>query len=313
VERYLVTGMLGCLGAWVTRELVHAGASVVGADVGTDRSRLRALLSDEELAGVTLVESDITDLPRLERLLEEYEITNVVHLAALQVPFCRENPPLGAAVNVLGTVNVFEAVKRQRRIQRVVYASSIAVYGPGDEGGEAERPRPDTHYGVYKVANEGNARVYWQDDGLPSIGLRPHTVYGPTRDQGVTSTPTQAMLAAARGEPFHIPWGGVSAYQYTRDVAGAFIAASRAELDGARVYNLPADRLHMREVIAAIEQVVPEAAGTITFDDVALPFPEVTQAEGFAAEVGPVPQTAFGEGVRETVAFARAGSLGPGT
>jgi nucleoside-diphosphate-sugar epimerase len=311
VERYLVTGVLGCLGAWLTRELLDEGAFVVGADVGTNRSRLEALLTADELAHVTLVQGDVTDLAALEQLLAAYEITNVVHLAALQVPFCKENPPAGAAVNVVGTVNVFEAARRHERIERVAYASSIAVYGPADAGDEDERTSPQTHYGVYKVANEGTARIYWQDAGLPSIGLRPHTVYGPTRDQGVTSTPTQAMLAAARGESFHIPWGGVSSYQYTRDIARAFIAASRSELDGSRVYNLPAHRLDMSEVVAAIEQVVPEAAGSISFDDVSLPFPEATAAERFDEEVGPTPRTPFLEGVAETVSFGRVGQLGP--
>ena len=65
---------------------------------------------------MTLVTGDITDLPAIERVLDEHAITNVVHLAALQVPFCRADPPLGAAVNVVGTVNVFEAVRRLRPV-----------------------------------------------------------------------------------------------------------------------------------------------------------------------------------------------------
>jgi nucleoside-diphosphate-sugar epimerase len=306
VERFLVTGALGCLGAWVVRGLLERGDEVVAADVGDETRRLRLVLERDGLEGVTLARGDVTDLPALERLLDEHGITRVVHLAALQVPFCRENPPLGAAVNVVGTVNVFEAVRRRRdRIRGLVYASSIAVYGRDDAGGEHERPQPDTHYGVYKVANEGTARVYWQDDGLPSVGLRPNTVYGPSRDQGVTSTPTQAMLAAARGEAFHIPWGGVSRYHHARDVAGAFVAAALAELDGARTYTLPAERLHMREVVAAIEEAVPEAAGTITFDDVQLPFPAELEAGSFADEVAALDWVSFADGTRETIEHFR--------
>ena len=72
-------------------------------------------MSPDELAGVTFVAGDITDLALVERTFDEHGITNVIHLAALQVPFCRANPPLGALVNVVGTVNVFEAVKRRGR------------------------------------------------------------------------------------------------------------------------------------------------------------------------------------------------------
>ena len=58
---------------------------------------------------------------------------------------------------------------------------------------------PTTHYGVFKRANEGNARVYYLDHGLNSVGLRPLTVYGVNRDTGLTSDPTKAKkLTAAK-------------------------------------------------------------------------------------------------------------------
>jgi len=73
-----------------------------------------ALIMDEaELARVTRVRGDITDLGQVEAVIDAEQITNVIHLAALQVPFCREDPPLGARVNVVGTVNVLEAVARR--------------------------------------------------------------------------------------------------------------------------------------------------------------------------------------------------------
>lgn len=306
MDRFLVTGALGCLGAWTVRRLLERGATVVAGDVGDDTRRLRLVLGRDDLGDVTLARSDVTDLPALERLLDEHEITHVVHLAALQVPFVRENPPLGAAVNVVGGVNVFEAVRRRgQQVRGLAYASSIAVYGAGDAGEEDERPRPDTLYGVTKVANEGTARIYWQEHGVASVGLRPNTVYGPARDQGVTSTPTQAMLAAARGEPFRIPWGGFSRYHHALDVADAFVAAALADVDGARVHNVPGERLHMREVVAAIEEVLPEAAGLVTFDDVQLPFPDDIRADSFS-DLARIEWTPFVEGVRQTVEHVRA-------
>src|SRR6185295_20348913 len=132
----------------------------------------------------------ITDLEALGRTLDEHAITRVVHLAGLQVPFCRADPVLGARVNVVGTVNVFEAVTRRRdRIPGIAWASSAAVYCADDPSPAPESGglRPATHYGVYKLANEGTARIYWADDGVPSIGLRLYVVYGPGRDQGMTS------------------------------------------------------------------------------------------------------------------------------
>jgi len=198
-ERILVTGVLGCLGAWVARAVLADGDDVVGYDLGENTERLDLVLG-EDAARVALVRGDITDLDAVERVLDDNEITRVVHLAALQVPFVRANPPLGMRVNVAGTVNVFEAVsKRLDRIPGVAYASSTAVYSASDPSPAPESggTGPSTLYGVSKLADEGMARVYATDNGLPSTGLRPYVVYGPGRDQGMTSGPTLAVLATS--------------------------------------------------------------------------------------------------------------------
>ncbi|MFN0153837.1 MAG: NAD-dependent epimerase/dehydratase family protein [Gaiella sp.] len=305
-ERFLITGALGCIGAWTIRRLLDQGVHVVGFDLGSDPHRLRELLTPEELAGIELVRGDITDLPALERALDDHEVTNLVHLAALQVPFCRDDPPLGAAVNVVGTVNVFQAVSRRLdRIPRVVYASSAAVYGPDARGAEDELTRPQTHYGVYKRANEGNAAIFWTSSRVPSIGLRPFSVYGPVRDQGVTAAPTLAMEAAARREPYTIPYGGGVQLQLGRDVADALIASSRSATDGARVYNLPGHICSLGELIETIEHVVPEAKGLLAYAGEPLPFPDVIEADTFDREVGGVEWTPLEEGIRLTVEHAR--------
>ena len=201
--RTLVTGALGCLGAWTLKALVDLGEEPVGFDVGSDDARLQIALSDDERARVTLVEGDVTDANAVGTTLDEHGITNVVHLAALQVPFVREDPERGARVNVHGTVVVLEAAKaRLNRIRGIAYASSTAVYNATDRSPAPESggTAPSTLYGVFKLANEGTARVYWQDEDVASIGIRPYIVYGPGRDQGLTSGPSLAMAAAARGE-----------------------------------------------------------------------------------------------------------------
>ncbi len=91
-SRTLVTGALGCVGAWTIKALLEDGEDPVGFDLGDDDSRLRLILDEEERARVTLVAGDVTDGDALGRALDEHEITHVVHLAALQVPFCRADP-----------------------------------------------------------------------------------------------------------------------------------------------------------------------------------------------------------------------------
>jgi nucleoside-diphosphate-sugar epimerase len=305
-----VTGALGCVGAWTVKALVADGAPVVTYDLGGSEHRLRLALSDEELAGVARVAGDVTDLGALERALDEHAVGAVVHLAALQVPFVRENPPLGSAVNVVGTVNVLEAARR-RGLPHVVYASSTAVYSAADPSPAPETGgnRPATHYGVTKLANEGMARVYREEAGLASLGIRPYVVYGPGRDQGLTSTPTQAMAAAARGEGFRITYGGRCQYDYAPDVGRAFAAAARAPVDGAVVANYPGVRASMDQVIAAIEAAAPDVAGRIEYDNVPLPFPPELECEALERVVGPVPRTPLADGVRATIeAFRAAGA-----
>jgi nucleoside-diphosphate-sugar epimerase len=246
----------------------------------------------------------VTDLDAVGRALDEHGITRVIHLAAMLLPLAKADPPRGAHVNVVGTVNVFEAVKRRRhRVRGLSYASSAAVYsGTAARVSEDAPANPATHYGIHKLANEGTAHVYWADDGVRSVGLRPHVVYGPGRDHGLTAEPTIAMAAAARGEQYRIAFGGRVQLHYAPDAARAFIdAARRSEEGGALVANLGGPATHMSEVVAAIEAAAPEAAGSITFDDAPLPFPE--ECEGRAH---PAPVTPLADAVRETIELFRA-------
>ena len=305
-ERILVTGVLGCLGAWTAHAALAGGDEVVGYDLGEDRARLRLVLgADSER--VTLVRGDITELEALERTLDEHEITRVVHLAALQVPFVRANPPLGMRVNVAGTVNVFDAVSRRLdRIPGIAYASSTAVYNASDPSPapEAGGTSPTTLYGVSKLADEGLARVYAADAQLPSIGLRPYVVYGPGRDQGMTSGPTAAMLAAVRGEPYEIGFTGTAQYDYAPDVARAFLLAADDPGGGAAVYNTPGVGASVEELVAEIRTVVPDAE--LTWAGEPLPFPAELEAVGFDREVGTFPRTPLADGIAATIAHFRA-------
>jgi UDP-glucuronate 4-epimerase len=311
-ERFLVTGALGCIGAWTVRALVREGTPVVALDLGRDRRRLAQIMTAEELASVEFVAADITDLALVERVLDEHGISNVIHLAALQVPFCRADPPLGALVNVVGTVNLFEAVKRRGLTAApLVYTSSIGAFSAADADVDTHRleedadGHPTTHYGVYKRANEGTARVYALDDGIPSIGVRPMTVYGVGRDQGMTSTPTAAIVAAVLGRPYQITFGGTTLFQYAEDVAVTLVAASRSALTGSHVFNLGGSSVDIPSWIAAIEAAVPDAAGMITAAETQLPFPSEIAHEGLAA-LGPVPVTPYQDGIRATVGILRA-------
>jgi len=310
-ERFLVTGALGCIGAWTVRQLVREGVPVIAFDLGSDPRRLELIMTPDELAHVRFETGDITDLASVERALDAGDVTNVIHLAALQVPFCRADPPLGAQVNVTGTVNVFEAVRRRGgSTAPVVYTGSIGMFTLGDVDPATGRleedavAHPGNHYGVYKLANEGNAAVYWQDNGVASVGLRPMTVYGAGRDQGMTSTPTVAIAAAVAGIPFEISFGGSTLFQYAEDVAATLILASRSHAEGARVYNLGGSQVALTDWVEAIEVAVPGSAEWLTIAPTELPFPAAIAHERIA-ELGDVPVTPFREAIARTAEIYR--------
>ena len=269
-------------------------------DVSTDDKRLRLIVEEADLGGPRRIQGDLTVT---EQVLAAAEgATHIIHLGALQVPTCRANPPLGAAINVAGTANVFEAAQAHG-IGNLVYTSSVAVFGHPDLydtdilPNDARR-NPATHYGVYKVANEETAKVYWHENGTPSVGLRPHTVYGPGRDQGVTSYPCQALLAAVRGLPYHIEYGGWMAFQYASDVARIVIDAARVEPGGCDVYNLGGSVA----TVASFVETIVEATGFagVTHGTDQLPFPRGLDDSALAARLESLAWTPLGDGVAET-------------
>lgn len=306
-ERFLVTGAYGCIGAWTVRQLVREGVEVIGVDAGDDDHRVRELLDADEVAAARFVKADVSDPAQVADMFA-LDPTHVIHLAALQVPGCRENPVLGAQVNVVGTAALFAAALAHGLSSPIVYASSVAAFAAAD--GEGHVPtdpsgQPETHYGVFKIANEGTARVFALENSLASIGLRPSVVYGACRDTGLTSATTAAMRAAAHGSDYTIPFGGACEFQFAPDAAAAFIAAARAPFVGAAVLNIPGTPLAIEEVIAEIERVVPESAGRIGFEGPRLPFPQALDSSQFSSIVGTVRVTPFGQGVAETVAHFR--------
>src|SRR4029079_6362410 len=190
----------------------------------------------------------------------------------------------------------------------VVYTGSIGMFSPGDVDAasgqlrEDAEPHPGNHYGVYKFANEGTARIYWADSGVPGAGLRPMTVYGAGRDQGMTSSPTVAIAAAVLGTPFRISFGGSTLFQYAEDVAKTLLLASRAAPAGARVYNLGGSAVAIDDWIEAIEPVAPGAGGQISHEPNPLPFPSDIEHEAIRA-LGDVPVTPYREAIAATAAI----------
>lgn len=302
----LLTGGYGCIGTWIVRNLLERGDDVFIYDLKEDPHRLDLILTPEQMRLPRFVQGDVTDLPGLWKAIVENRITHVIHLAGLQVPVCRADPLLGAKVNVLGTLAVFEAVRESKgQVQRIVYASSGAVFGPPAQYPSTPIPddvllTPSTHYGVFKCCNEDNARIYFQDHGISSVGLRPWTVYGPGRDFGMTSEPTKAIKCLALGRKCHITYGGWQDLQYVDDVAQIFIRCLEGSYRGAKSYNLRGDVVDLPALHRALCEVDPAARDLITHGDAQIPIAYDLDDSVLQRDLGPMPRTPLVEGIFKT-------------
>jgi len=295
---------MGCIGAWVLRNLLDDGAKIIATDIDTTVTRPGLLLSDAQIESINWERLDVTDAAAVNAIFEKHQPSYVIHLAGLQIPFCKADPSMGAMVNVVGTTNVFEA-SRQHNVRGLCYASSVGVLGsvenyPNRPLTESDLPLPNNLYGVYKTANENTAKIYWQDWQVGSIGLRPYTVYGVCRDQGMTADIAKACLAVAANEPFHIRFDGPITVQHANDVARIFIDSALAEYQGADVFNLRNDVIEVAEFVASLKQLFPESE--ITFEqNNPLPFPSDFDDAAIQRALGSVAHTPLKKAIQSDV------------
>eukprot|EP00055_Hartaetosiga_balthica_P013359 m.68289 g.68289 ORF g.68289 m.68289 type:complete len:343 (+) comp8242_c0_seq1:62-1090(+) len=298
-ERVLVTGGQGFFGAWVIKQLFDEGATPVLMDLKENRGILEQVLSSEQLDQLECHYADISDTKAIVELIEKAEPTSVIHLAGLQIPTCKANPVLGAQVNVIGTLNVFEGVKaycEKATIDPipVVYASSAAVLGPESDYNETPVPddhyhKPATIYGVYKLCGEGSARIYWNDHKIPSVGLRPLTCFGVGREFGLTSAPTKAIKATVLNRKYKVTFTGKTGFSYVRDIARIFIGCTRAKLTQAYAFNIRGVVATAEEFVEILKKTLPEAADLITIDGPTIPIMSETDESGLTALLRSIP------------------------
>lgn len=275
--RILVTGGGGFIGGWIVRRLVEAGHVPVIFDLHENRARVAEIAGARLADDLDWIAGDITVTYQV--IAAARGCDRIIHLAGLLTPACRDDPVLGAQVNLIGTINAFLAA-RANGIGSVAWMSSAGVFGP--DGGT--QPRPTSQYGAFKLGAEHSARAFLADDGIASVAFRPYVVYGPGREVGLSAGPSLACRAAALGEPYTIPFTGQIDLIHADDVARIFLAAIEAPPAGAHAVNLIGRRATTEDVARLLTRLVPgasiDAAGPPL--QVAFPQTEPALAELFA-------------------------------
>jgi UDP-glucose 4-epimerase len=241
----LITGGMGVNGAVTARLMVQEGLRPILLDNRMDLS-LMGDIKDQ----VDCVEADVCEQRALEKVVDDYKVTHIAHLAALMPEPAEFNPRLGIKVGVDGTVNVLE-VARAKNIRRVVFTSSKAVYGEirGEHAPPSCKPVREDHprhpadlYGTIKVCCEEVGQYYRETYGIEFIALRYVSIYGPGKEarHGPLSFYGQLIEKACRGESWVIPQGGdqLNDAVYVGDVARSVYLALKAPAPAEWVFNI---------------------------------------------------------------------------
>ncbi|ABW01703.1 NAD-dependent epimerase/dehydratase family protein [Caldivirga maquilingensis] len=266
-ESILVTGASGQVGGFTVGELINMGYRVIALDVrfSDELIRLRG-------PSLELVNADLSDFDELISIIKRFNVRRIIHLAAMILLESRNRPLKAAKVNIIGTLNVFEAA-RLMDLERVVYASSESVYGSPlvyGKGSVNEDDYPHTPpdpYHITKLADELFGSYYSEAYGLSVIGGRLTTAWGPGRYSGYTgqfnSFLRDVIIKGYGKVPPDFAYSGAKyRWLYVKDAARAFIHLALVDKAKVRrpVYNTGSMKpFTVIDVINTIKELIPNA------------------------------------------------------
>ena len=283
---FMVTGGTGFIGNRIIRKLVERGEDVVCFDLAPPRPNLAPYMDR-----VRLYRGDVTQLPHLLEAINTHQVHKIIHMAALLPPDTEDRPHFAMQVNIGGTNNVFEAA-RWSGIERVVYASSIAVYGVQDTFGERPITEDDVNdpinvYGMTKSVNDFSAKRYIDRYGLDLRGIRICTVFGHGRVTGMTGMIGGLMVSLpAIGQPVSMPFhqDEPSPMIHAEDAAEIFVRAALAGTLNHRVYISGGSLATIKDMADTVRSIIPDA--NITTGDQAVPHVYLVDNSRMLADIG---------------------------
>ncbi|MDD7986252.1 NAD(P)-dependent oxidoreductase [Lentisphaera marina] len=246
----MIIGGSGCVGEETAKALLkRQKCKVIAVSRGKSAHKV--------IEGVIYEQGDILDKDSILRLLHKYEVTHVLHTAALRTSQCKTDPVQAVRVNINGTANVLEAVREYGKLEHFVFISTAAVYKVPSDGSFPDESSPTEALNLYtstKLAGEELCESYAHSYGIKCTVLRPQIIYGPSRgEEGSTAGLSIAMKEAKAGNAYTIPFSGQYAFTYSGDV-GKFCkeVISNKPVNDYELYNLPGESLEISEIVKQI-------------------------------------------------------------
>ena len=282
----LVTGGTGFIGNRIIRKLLDRGEEVVCFDLAPPRPNLEPYLER-----IKMYRGDITQLPHLLEAINTNGVHKIIHMAALLPPDTEERHSYAMQVNIGGTNNVFEAA-RWTGVERVVYASSIAVYGIQDTFGERPINEDDLNdpinvYGMTKSVNDFSAKRYIDRHGLDLVGVRICTVFGHGRVTGMTGMIGGLLMSRpAIGQSVSMPFHHEeqSPMIHAEDAAEIFVRAALADKLNHSIYISGGSMCSIKEMSDIVRDIIPDAQ--ITTGDQLVPHVYNVDNSRMLADIG---------------------------
>ena len=259
---YLVTGASGFIGSYVVRQLLEEGETVVAFDRQFPGA-LGMVLGDIDPQATVL--GDVEDLAWLLHTVQEHDVTRIIHLAAELHDRSAANPGRCILSNVVGTHNALE-VSRLTGVERVVTASSAAIFGPSElhDGGKVlndSRLYANDVYEASKIFGESEGEYYFRRFGVDNAAVRVGLAYGHGCLIGNGFRLINELIyKPLRGERGRVEYGDSSMnFTYALDSAAAFVAMSRATTKETFAYNLRGDHRKIRDAVGIARELIPGA------------------------------------------------------
>jgi nucleoside-diphosphate-sugar epimerase len=306
--KVLVTGGAGFIGSYVVRELINAGHAVVAYDYQITHNSLEDVLTDAQHSSLTLVVGDTADAARLSETVRQHETEAIAHLASPLSSQTEDDPAL-AIRNMIQAQHVILEVARIANLKKVVWASSVAVYGGPQRYPVLPLPNDAPHYpmslyGACKSFNEYLSAYYTDKYGLQTVGLRFPAVYGVGRMRGAAMFLADLIQKPALGLPCRLPMAdAVYNWLYVVDAASVVAHALRVNKTATRNFNVSSELASIRKAVAIIREWLPDAVFELEPGE--YPVVEEYDSSVLQDETGFVPQWPLRRALHESLNIVR--------